>query len=549
MTEPDRVGEAIQRIRRSKPSANGAGPHPAKPGNNSREPWTEPLSLGGEDLEAPPFPVDCLPPLLREWVIAVSEHTQTPHDLPGMVALPILGAGLAKKFRVQIRNGWSQPTNLYCVTSLPPSDRKSPVFNMALSAVTKFEAEERQRMAPIIAGLQAEHRILENSLKSVEGKAAKAEDLKERGKLREEAKRLARELDAHIVPVMPRLFIDNTSMAALGKEMAQQGGRLLIASAEGVIFDICKGQLSDGRADFDPFLKGYDGDPYRVTRISCDSDIIEQPALSCAITVQPMVIAGLAEEAGLAGRGFLARWLYSLPKSRVGSRQIAPDAVPAVLAGQFENLVLSLWRLPGNTSEKGEPCAHFLMFSVGADDALREFERWLEPQLAEDQPLGGTHGWAGKLAGSIARIAAIFHMIKTEGRDWNTAISVETVQAAIILGRDYLLPHALAAFAQMGADAKVALARKVVDSIRQNCEYSEYSEYSEYAPPVVTRRDLHQWNRRAFKSVEGLDPILEVLVSAAYLRPPNEESSRPGRGHRSPSFEVNPSILAAKSKC
>jgi Protein of unknown function (DUF3987) len=483
--------------------------------------------------------------LLREWTVAMAEATQTPPDLGAMVAIPVLGAALAKKFRVQIRPGWSQPTNIYSAVSLPPSDRKSPVFNAVLAAVAKFEAEERQRMGPTIAAAEAEHRILEGTLKIAESKAAKAEEPEERGKLREAAKQIARELAQHVVPVTPRLFIDNASAAALGKEMAQQGGKLLVASAEGTAFDNCKGQISDGRADFDVYLKAWDGDPIRVIRITRDSDIVEQPALSCALTVQPMVIAGLAEEASLAGRGFLARWLYSLPKSRVGFRQIAPEAVPHVLASRFENLVLSLWRLPGNFSEKGEACAYFLMFSTRADDALRDFERWIEPQLAEDQPLGGTHGWAGKLAGTIARLAAIFHMTECEGQAWNTAITAETAEAAIRLGRDYLLPHALAAFAQMGADPKTALARKVAESIRQN---SENAEYAENGVRVVTRRDLHQWNRRRFKSVECLDPVLEVLVSACFLRLPSDQNGRPGKGHKSPTYEVNPALFAADSK-
>jgi len=41
-----------------------------------------------------------------------------------------------------------------------------------------------------------------------------------------------------------------------------------------------------------------------------------------------------------------------------------------------------------------------------------------------------------------------------EGANWNTPILPETVQAAVTIGRDYLLPHAKAAFGLMVAKPK-----------------------------------------------------------------------------------------------
>jgi hypothetical protein len=179
---------------------------------------------------------------------------------------------------------------------------------------------------------------------------------------------------------------------------------------------------------------------------------------------------------------------------------------------------------------------------------MEALERWLEPQLAEGEELAHLAGWAHKLPGLVARIAGILHQMQAvdrPGRGWEDAVvSAATVSAAVQIGRDYALPHALAAFGLMGADQKTEAARRLWESICRRCESSEYSES---APPTVSRRDLHQWNRKRFDSAEQLEPTLAVLVSEDYLRPV-QGSGQAGRGHKSPRFWVNPLALAARRK-
>jgi hypothetical protein len=177
---------------------------------------------------------------------------------------------------------------------------------------------------------------------------------------------------------------------------------------------------------------------------------------------------------------------------------------------------------------------------------MQDFERWLEPQMGEGEDLSLLAGWAQKLAGAAARISAILHVAAAvaEGRPWNAPISDKVVGTAVTLVRDYFLPHAQAAFALMGADAKAADARHVWATIGRE---SESAEHSETGGPLVSRRDIHQWNRRRFPNVEELDPILALLVDRYYLRPAGG-SGQPGRGHASPRYEVNPLALAAFSE-
>jgi hypothetical protein len=502
--------------------------------------WPEPIPLAA-DYKTPPFPTELLPPWLRDWVRDESLATQTPPDLAGLLALAVCGAALAKKFRVRVRDGWAEPTNLFTVITLPPGERKSAVFADALAPTHDFEARERERMAPLIAEAASEHRTLEARLKLVELKAAKAEDLADRERLKGEARDLARELAAHNVPDDLQLHCDDITPESLANLLARQGGRMLLASAEGTAFEVAKGRYSE-TANFEVFLKGHAGDTLRTNRISRGRDSVEQPALSLALAVQPDVLRGLADQTSMRGRGFLARFLYSMPRSTVGARKVATPPVSPQVGSIYHNALYGLWGIQGATDDRGKPVPHWLRFATAADRLLQDFERWLEPQLAEGEELSFLAGWANKLAGACARIAAVLHVTRAvgEGESWQTPITEDTARVAIALGQDYLLPHAQAAFGLMGADERVESARHVWESITRHCAYSAHSAY---APPTLSRRDIHNLNRRRFPAVEELDPVLELLVGRHLIRP-LEGSGQPGRGHRSPAYEVSPLALA-----
>jgi hypothetical protein len=531
------------------PGAGSQGPAASQREQTTQEQaaldWEQVVPIG-EPSQTPPLPLKVFPRWLGEWIAAEAEATQTPPDLPAMIALGACAAGIARKFRVTVRPGWDEPTNLYTAVALPPGDRKSAVFADAMKPVLAYEHEEQERMAPVIAELASEYRMLETRLKELEGKAAKAPDAAEQARQKAAARDLAKKLAAHVVPELPQSFCDDITAEALAKLLAKQGGRMLLASPEGTVFEIAKGRYSDA-PNFDVYLKVHAGDPLRVSRISRARDTVHKPALTLALAVQPDVIRGLADQASMKRRGFLARVLYSMPTSLVGKRRIAPAHVPPTVDGKYYENVLRLWRLPAPEAEGGKYRANELSFSSEAEALLREFETWLEPQLAQGEDLSLLAGWASKLSGAIARIAAVFNLAAEvdTGLTRLPEIEAQTVENAIKFGRDYLLPHAQTAFGVMGADPRVEPALALVKWFKKHC--SESNEFNESAPLTFTRRQIHQHNRRRFKSADDLEPALELLRQNGYLAV-LPGSGQAGRGHRSPVFQVNPTVLAASTK-
>jgi replicative DNA helicase len=201
--------------------------------------------------------------------------------------------------------------------------------------------------------------------------------------------------------------------------------------------------------------------------------------------------------------------MYILPKSSVGSRDTNPDPVDEGLRMVARETTMQLLRLGASIDPEGQ---EFLVFSDEARRTFDDFAKWLEPQLAPGQPLSSTYGWGGKLAGLVARIAGVLHLMDTVGHDapWEEPITSDVVERAIVIGR-YLIEHALAAFGVMKASPEMENAQHVV-------KWLKTKQIKEFGRP-----DAHKALEHHFKSVEDLKPILDFLEEYGYVWMCNKE--------------------------
>ena len=147
-------GDAMSaRIRSYKPgeTAKGQGGHSRKGAEHS-----------GDETEAKPFPLHCLPPSVVAMARVIAETERTPASLAGCCTLGILSAAIGAGLRV--RSGPDRFTrgNLYLVASAESGSGKSETFRHAARPFTDFEAELLERWkASVLPGLAAEKDILE----------------------------------------------------------------------------------------------------------------------------------------------------------------------------------------------------------------------------------------------------------------------------------------------------------------------------------------------------------------------------------------------------
>lgn len=501
--------------------------------------WERPTEFSVSEL--PPFPVDVLPTVLADFVRAESEFSQTPPDVAAMLSLTACAAAIGKGAVCEVKPGYREPLNLFCAVVLPPGERKSAVMGAVMAPFESWEKKERERLKTQIAYSVMKKQMIEKQIENQMRVFVKAKGQNQRDAAEAELQQLNQNLEQHKLVLPPRVLCDDATPEALVSLLAQNEGRAAQFSAEGGVFSMLGGRYSD-KVSFDAYLKGHAGECIRVDRKGRASEFVDAPALTVGLAVQPAVIEELGDNRQFRGVGLLARFLYSFPKSRMGLRLVETTPVPENIRASYAQTIERMLTLPrafGGQQMvlKMDPVARKLFF---------EFSSWIEPQLAEFEAFESIRDWAAKLAGAVARIAAILSILRILGflaldrvLDFSSiyiGIESEAMASAIAIGK-YLVQHALAAFSTMGFDERTGDAMVLLRSIKKR----ELTEF--------THRDIQQHLKHSdrFSRVEKLDTALSVLVERGFIRRVEiERKQGPGRPP-GPSFEVNPFLfLAAK---
>lgn len=488
--------------------------------------WEVPQNFSS--VEVPAFPIEAFPPDLAEFVAQESVSKQVPIDLPGCLVLGGLATASADKCGVFLADDWIEPLNNYFISVLPSGERKSPTFRDIFAPLEEFERRLVEDTKGVIDRAKLDRDLLEKRLQDLTGKAAKAKAV-DRDSSEADAREIATELARIEIPVTPQLLADDATPEAVAGLLADQGGRIAIVSPEGGLFDIIAGRYSDKKNNLDVYLKGYSGDSLRVNRRSRGPEHVTRPSLTIVLTVQPDVINGLAENQAFRSRGLLARFLYSLPVSKVGFRETNPPSTHPKVRENWRVTLTSIADLPYPTDTNRDRPLIYL--SADAEDLFQGYREGIETDMRPGGELDDMQDWGNKLAGSVARLAGLIHIasyISQTDRPWEVPISWETMTHAIALG-NYFKGHAKAAFAAMGADPRIASAQKAWDSIKRQ-SYEDFSV-----------RDLYQNIKGSrFKTVPELEKALDLLVELGYIREiPIPRRDGPGQPP-SPRYEVNP---------
>ena len=515
--------------------------------------WGPVLPFHSADL--PTFPLDILPDWLREYCEAVTELMQTPPDLAGMLALSVLSTACARRISVQAWAGWEEPVNIYVVVSLPPASRKSPVFRAMMAPLVKFEQVQCEKSEAAVAEAEARRDILKQQIETAKRKAGNVQGEHAVKAAYSEVDGLLGELKDMDTPVRVKLIIDDVTPEAVSSILAEQNGRIAVLSPEGDIFGIMAGRYSAGPPNIGVYLKAHAGETIRIDR-KTRSEHIKQAAITIGVTTQPEVMRAFGSNNAFRGQGLLARFFFALPRSTVGTRRSETAPIDdQVRATYFHRMMVLLENLhsvqnvhsvqdlaqDGDTVHSNHESNNTynitnIVISIEAKERLKKFMDWIEPQLGEYGALHYVADWAGKLAGGALRIAGLLHMADTLGQNGqNGHISDNELARAIRLCQ-YLLPHAQAAYAEIGADPAIDAARTIL-------RWIEKTEARSF-----TRRECYRGVRGPlFKSADDCDPALQLLADHNFIRElETAERSGPGRKASQP-YETNPAFFLGQN--
>lgn len=458
------------------------------------------------------------PDALWAMVDAVATSYQVPRDLPFLLVLAILATSVGGRRRLRVASDWIEVLALYIAVALASGERKSPVLATVAAPLLAVEKQMQRDKAAEMA--------VQRALRELRGAAA--DKIKRSGKTDPTSianlESAVRELEETHVPAVPRLLADDSTPEAMALLMAQQGGRLGVLSSEAGLFAILAGRYSNAVPNLDLVLKAWSGDQCRVDRIGRDPVILDEPVLSIGLAVQPDLLAGLAAARHFRGAGLLARYLYALPESMVGTRDCEdPLPVPNQVKRDYSMAIETLAKTMLESDVTSE-----INLSDGSRKALNVFRGELEPRLHPQRgDLAHIADWANKLPGQLVRIAALFTL-------FSNPKAVEVVEPdmwqALDLG-PYFIGHALDAFELMsGRRSPLEPARAVLTWIQRKG-----------LTTFTVRQAKRDLGGQAW--VTGTGDVREAIADLEELcwvrqQPPPEEPRRQGRP--SERYDVNP---------
>jgi hypothetical protein len=293
------------------------------------------------------------------------------------------------------------------------------------------------------------------------------------------------------------------------------------------VFQLTSRYSVSGKANLGVYLAGFDGGTYTADRVSRESPTIPRLTLSVVLAIQPSVLDELAREKANQDRGFLARFLFCVPVSRIGSRPTRRPAVPSEIRANWTGL---LRRIASQVKGQQDPVV--LVLGDNAQEMWWSWSESLEPRLNPDiGDLRHCGHWRSKAQGHILQLAALLHVGSEQ--PLKSPVGADTLLSAITLW-EYFAGHAKKAFATMRETDEMRIARKLLR--------------------WVERTDDAQFSKRdAWKGIEGgyvknvadVDSALKMLSDRGYLR--RLEQDRTGvRGRpASERYAVNPALRAA----
>jgi hypothetical protein len=444
-----------------------------------------------EIITPPPFPFECFPHTLKEFTQSLSEYTQTAPEMACVLTLGALGAVFQKKYNVVSINKNIEQLSIYAVAISPPAERKSEVIRYIVKPFHQFQNAYNADNAERFSKDEATRKSLKAALIKAETKVDDTEEAQER---------LA---DAQIAfdcfePKKPlTLIADDTTSEALITLLVNNGERMFVASGEGGVFSNMKGRYRQGGDDIEIYLKGHSGDYISVHRKSREPEILNSPAISMAICVQPFLVDNVINDEENTGKGLTGRIVFAYPQARAGSRKPISENLP--INKHYDKAIFyALQKTIEMTESKN------ITLSSEAFDYAKNY--FAIPETRIEDGLDKAKAWNGKAFGLAIRIAGLFHAfqcLEDSKEPAEIPIAVEIMQNAAKV-TECLAVHAEKVFA--GNDDT------------NNAAIYLLNRFKRYGRLQIQKGKMWNAVKKKFGTVEELNEVLNFLQERGYIR-------------------------------
>lgn len=472
----------------------------------------------------PEIPCSILPTWISDMAHSLSESTQTPSAMSVMLSLSILATVLQRRFVVAPKgesDDYIETLSLWTLVGMVSGSRKTAVINALTAPLMEWEERERLSMRTAVARNATALAVSHARIKKLTDKAAGTDIDADRKKYLTEIDEIKRDLPDEIH--CPKLFTADTTPEAMQALLVRQGERMAVLADEPGVFNVMAGMYSGGTASLDVFLQGHAGSPVRVDRAGREA-YLSAPALSFGVTIQPGILCEIGDNRQFRHSGLLARFLYALPTSNIGTRNVRKStAIPQRVKDAYHDGLMRL--LEGRALYPDRPVR--LNFTEAATNAWFDFADEVERQQGDGGRFEAISDWTGKLPGAVARIAALIDL--AEHGTAITAVSLGAVQQAICLAR-LLIEHAIAVFGMIGGDDRDTGALAILRWIKANDQTS------------FDKTTVYRAHEARFGNVDKLNEALKRLREWGVIRHTKLASGKAG-GRPTERCLVNPKVF------
>lgn len=384
--------------------------------------------------EAPAFPVEHLPPIMREAVAALIEHVQAP---PALCAHSIVSAAMLVTqalANVDIPPlGGPKPLSLLMLVVAVSGERKSACDSLALTAVAEHEAELRQEYETQAVAYKAARAAFEAEKKHIERD----------GKLSPEERRdRLMHLHEPEAPLLPVIRATEPNLEGLLNLLSNGRASVGIFTSEGGQFLGGHGMGEEARTRTITGISALwdDGSAQRVR--AKEATFLSGRRVGISLAAQPKVASSLLTDELAKDQGFVGRFLVTMPDSTIGLRKIrASDPRGDRRLIEFHRQCRRLLGIPlplrdGRRNEV-QPVA--LTLSPEAWTVWQGLAQSIEDDCGADGKWLPVRSAALKLSENVARLAGILTVFESPATARKGGvISGETMAAAASIGLFYL---------------------------------------------------------------------------------------------------------------
>lgn len=318
-----------------------------------------------------PFPIDALPPVLRDYVAELSQALCADHGAIATVTLGVLAAAISTTRQAEAKRSWRTYPMLWVGLVAPSGDLKSPIMRAALWPTKDIQDALMREYGEA-------KRLYEQQLAEHEQQLADWKKAKQAGERPQPPEK----------PVARRIWTADTTVEAAASTLASDpAARGIVIISDELVgwlgsFDRYKG----GRGDEGFFLSGHGGDSFIADRKTGDRPVIHARRVAISIIGGIQPDRAVAEfNAARRASGLVPRFIVAMPPRRPVEWT---EAEPSPLtADSYAGLVRRLYELTHDIDGNCETVPSTIRLSPEAKAAFKAWFRehkQYQRQLVDD---------------------------------------------------------------------------------------------------------------------------------------------------------------------